>query len=171
MVNLGQNFALRWVTFGLLLAPCFSGMAFSQSVNKYESKLIGRWVVDGESMCANPKFKGAGVYYFYDKAGRLVNELRLPSNNQIQVVRRGIYKSIEVFDESSFVIKTVTQSENLQTKTNYLTTSLIQFSDDFQTQMILDQSMDGVFNIRDSVVLATKQKQSPFHKCDLAEAQ
>jgi len=117
-------------------------------------------------MCANPKFKGAGVYYFYDKAGKLVNELRLPSNNQVQVVRRGTYKSIDVFDESSLVIKTVAQSENLQTKETYLTTSLIQFSDDFQVQSILDQSMNGIFNIRDGVVLATKQKQSPFHKCD-----
>ena len=82
------------------------------------------------------------------------------------MVRRGTYKSIDVFDESSLVIKTVAQSENLQTKETYLTTSLIQFSDDFQVQSILDQSMNGVFNIRDGVVLATKQKQSPFHKCD-----
>ena len=154
------------VALGLVFGLIFSTGVLAQSSNKFESKLIGRWVVDSSTMCANPKFKGAGFYYFYDKAGKLVNELRLPSNNQVQVVRRGTYKSIDVFDESSLVIKTVAQSENLQTKETYLTTSLIQFSDDFQVQSILDQSMNDVFNIRDGVVLATKQKQSPFHKCD-----
>ena len=154
------------VALGLVFGLIFSTGVLAQSSNKFESKLIGRWVVDSSTMCANPKFKGAGFYYFYDKAGKLVNELRLPSNNQVQVVRHGIYKSIDVFDESSLVIKTVAQSESLQTKETYLTTSLIQFSDDFQVQSILDQSMNGVFNIRDGVVLATKQKQSPFHKCD-----
>ena len=154
------------VALGLVFGLIFSTGVLAQSSNKFESKLIGRWVVDSSTMCANPKFKGAGFYYFYDKAGKLVNELRLPSNNQVQVVRRGTYKSIDVFDESSLVIKTVAQSENLQTKETYLTISLIQFSDDFQVQSILDQSMNGVFNIRDGVVLATKQKQSPFHKCD-----
>jgi len=154
------------LALGLVFGLIFSTGVLAQSSNKFESKLIGRWVVDSSTMCANPKFKGAGFYYFYDKAGKLVNELRLPSNNQVQVVRRGTYKSIDVFDESSLVIKTVAQSENLQTKETYLTTSLIQFSDDFQVQSILDQSMNDVFNIRDGVVLATKQKQSPFHKCD-----
>ena len=154
------------LALGLVFCLIFSTGVLAQSSNKFESKLIGRWVVDSSTMCSNPKFKGAGFYYFYDKAGKLVNELRLPSNNQVQVVRRGTYKSIDVFDESSLVIKTVAQSENLQTKETYLTTSLIQFSDDFQVQSILDQSMNGVFNIRDGVVLATKQKQSPFHKCD-----
>ncbi len=165
---LGQDQKMRHLAIGLGLAfgMIFSVGAAAQSSNKFESKLIGRWVVDSQAMCANPKFKGAGVYYFYDKSGKLVNELRLPSNNQVQVVRRGIYKSIEIFDEASLVIKTVAQSENLQTKETYLTTSLIQFSEDFQMQSILDQSMNGSFNIRDSIVLATKQKQSPFHKCD-----
>jgi len=165
---LGQDRKMRGLAIGLGLAfgIIFSDGAAAQSSNKFESKLIGRWVVDGQAMCANPKFKGAGVYYFFDKSGKLVNELRLPSNNQVQVVRRGIYKSIEIFDEESLVIKTVAQSENLQTKETYLTTSLIQFSEDFQMQSILDQSMNGSFNIRDSIVLATKQKQSPFHKCD-----
>ena len=154
------------LALGLVFGLIFSTGVLAQSSNKFESKLIGRWVVDSSTMCANPKFKGAGFYYFYDKAGKLVNELRLPSNNQVQVVRRGTYKSIDVFDESSLVIKTVAQSENLQTKETYLTTSFIQFSYDFQVQSILDQSMNDVFNIRDGVVLATKQKQSPFHKCD-----
>ena len=163
-----QDRIMRCLGFalGLAFGLIFTTGVLAQSPNKFEAKLIGRWVVDSQTMCANPKFKGAGVYYFYDKAGKLVNELRLPSNNQVQVVRRGTYKSIDVFDESSLVIKTVAQSENLQTKETYLTTSLIQFSDDFQVQSILDQSMNGVFNIRDGVVLATKQKQSPFHKCD-----
>ena len=154
------------VAIGFILSACVSSSAFAQSAHQFEEKLIGRWVVDSESMCTNPKFKGAGVYYFYDKAGKLVNELRLPSNHQVQVVRRGTYQSITVFDESSLVIKTLAQSENLQTKETYLTVSLIQFSEDFMVQSILDQSMNGVFNIRDSIVLATKQKQSPFHKCD-----
>ena len=154
------------VALGLAFGLIFTTGVLAQSPNQFESKLIGRWVVDSSTMCTNPKFKGAGFYYFYDKAGKLVNELRLPSNNQVQVVRHGIYKSIDVFDESSLVIKTVAQSESLQTKETYLTTSLIQFSDDFQVQSILDQSMNDVFNIRDGVVLATKQKQSPFHKCD-----
>ena len=154
------------LAIGFVFGSCCLTGAFAQTPNKFESKLIGRWVVDTQTMCTNPKFKGAGFYYFYDKTGKLINELRLPSNNQVQVVRRGTYKSIEVFDESSLVIKTVAQSENLQTKETYLTSSLIQFSDDFQVQSILDQSMNGVFNIRDGVVLATKQKQSPFHKCD-----
>jgi len=161
-----QSRIARCLAIGFVFGSYCLPRAFAQAPNKFESKLIGRWVVDSQTMCANPKFKGAGVYYFYDKAGKLINELRLPSNNQVQVVRRGTYKSIEVFDESSLVIKTVAQSENLQTKETYLTTSLIQFSDDFQVQSILDQSMNGVFNIRDGVVLATKQKQSPFHKCD-----
>jgi hypothetical protein len=154
------------LAIGLVFASYCLPRAFAQNPNQFESKLIGRWVVDSQTMCTNPKFKGAGIYYFYDKAGKLVNELRLPSNNQVQVIRRGSYKSIEVFDESSLVIKTVAQSENLQTKETYLTTSLIQFSDDFQMQSILDQNMNGIFNIRDGVVLATKQRQSPFHKCD-----
>ena len=161
----------RRVALGFVFAFGLMGNLFAQGANKFESKLIGRWVVDGPSMCSSPKFKGAGIYYFYDKTGRLINELRLPGNNQIQVVRRGIFKSIEVFDESSLVIKTISQSENLQTKGTYLTMSLIQFSDDFKIQSILDQSMDGVFNIRDSVVLATKQKQSPFYKCESVEGQ
>ncbi len=148
----------------------FYSIACAQKADQFESKLIGRWVVDTPTMCNNPKFKGSGIYYFYDKNGKLENELRLPGSNQIQVVRRSVIKSIEVFDQSSLVAKTVAQSENLQTKSIYVTSSLIQFSEDFQTQYILDQSMDGVFNIRDSIVLATKQKQSPFHKCEIAEA-
>jgi len=117
-------------------------------------------------MCKSAKFTGAGIYNFYDKAGKLIQELRLPEGGQIKVVRRGTYKSIDIFDQSSLVIKTVMLSENLQSKTSYTTFSLLQFSEDFKTQTILDQSMDGVFNIRDSVILATKQKQSPFYKCD-----
>lgn len=163
-INPRLLFRCAAITLALILS--ISSDAFAQTASKFESKLIGRWVVDSQSMCTNPKFKGAGIYYFYDKAGKLVNELRLPSNNQVQVVRRSTYKSIEVFDESNLVIKTVSQSENLQTKEAYLATSLIQFSEDFMTQSILDQNMNGVFNIRDSIVLATKQKQSPFHKCN-----
>ena len=166
MRTLNQCRIVRCLAIGLVFASYCLPRAFAQIPNQFESKLIGRWVVDSQTMCTNPKFKGAGIYYFYDKAGKLVNELRLPSNNQVQVIRRGSYKSIEVFDESSLVIKTVAQSENLQTKETYLTTSLIQFSDDFQMQSILDQNMSGIFNIRDGVVLATKQRQSPFHKCD-----
>ena len=163
---LKQQATLKPLAMSLLVVLCLSMGTFAQAAGKYEAKLIGRWVVDSESMCNAPQFKGAGFYFFYDKAGKLVNELRLPSKNQIQVMRRGTYKSVEIFDESSLVVKTVAQSENLQTKTTYLTVSLVQFSDDFSTQSILDQSMDGVFNIRDSIVLATKQKQPTFYKCD-----
>ncbi len=123
-------------------------------------------MVDSLAMCKSAKFAGSGMYNFYDKSGKLINELRLPESGQVKVVRRGAYKSIDVFDPSSLVIKTTVQSEHLQTKATYTTVSLIQFSEDFQTQFILDQSMDGVFNIRDSVILATRQKQSPFYKCD-----
>ena len=166
MLRLCQRQIMRRVAIGLVLGLCFVTEVFAQSANQFESKLIGRWVVDSQSMCTNLKFKNAGVYYFYDKNGKLVSELRLPNNNQVQVVKRSTYKSIAVFDETSLVIKTVAQSENLQTKDTYLTTSLIQFSEDFMVQSILDQSMNGVFNIRDSIVLATKQKQSSFYKCE-----
>ena len=156
----------RCAVVSFALATSFSSEGFAQAVNQFESHLVGRWVVDSQSMCKSAKFAGAGIYNFYDKTGKLIHELRLPEGGQVKVVRRGTYKSIEVFDPSSLVIKTAVQSENLQTKAIYTTVSLIQFSEDFKTQFILDQSMDGVFNIRDSVVLATKQKQSPFFRCD-----
>ena len=164
-----QQFLSRCLA--ILCATCalFSSFASAKKADQFESQLIGRWVVDTPAMCNNAKFKGAGIYYFYDKSGKLANELRLPSSKQVQVVRRSLIKSIEVFDESSLVIKTVAQSENLQTNSSYVTSSLIQFSQDFQTQYILDQSMDGIFNIRDSIVLVTKQKQSPFYKCELVD--
>ncbi len=148
------------------LAIGLNSEGFAQAANPFETHLVGRWVVDNPAMCKSAKFAGAGIYNFYDKAGKLTHELRLPEDGQIKVVRRSVYKSIEVFDASSLVIKTTAQSEHFQNKSNYTTVSLIQFSEDFKTQTILDQSMDGVFNIRDSVVLATKQKQSPFYKCE-----
>ena len=153
------------VAFSVLVMGLNSGLS-AQVANQFESHLVGRWVVDNPAMCKSAKFTGAGIYNFYDKAGKLIQELRLPEGGQIKVVRRGTYKSIDIFDQSSLVIKTVMLSENLQSKTSYTTFSLLQFSEDFKTQTILDQSMDGVFNIRDSVILATKQKQSPFYKCD-----
>jgi len=149
-----------------LLLMGLNSAVFAQAAKQFESHLLGRWVVDNPAMCKSTKFAGAGIYNFADKAGKLIQELRLPEGGQVKVVRRGNYKSIEVFDQSSLVIKTVVLSENLQDKTSYTTLSLIQFSEDFKTQTILDQSMDGVFNIRDSVVLANRQKQSPFYKCD-----
>ena len=157
---------LRCVLALCLLVMGLNSEVLAQAANQFESHLVGRWVVDSPAMCKSTKFAGAGIYNFADKAGKLIQELRLPEGGQVKVVRRGTYKSIEVFDQSSLVIKTVVLSENLQAKTSYTTLSLIQFSEDFKTQTILDQSMDGVFNIRDSVVLATRQKQSPFYKCD-----
>ena len=153
------------VAFSVLVMGLNSGLS-AQVANQFESHLVGRWVVDNPAMCKSAKFTGAGIYNFYDKAGKLIQELRLPEGGQVKVVRRGAYKTLDIFDQSSLVIKTVVLSENLQSKTSYTTFSLLQFSEDFKTQTILDQSMDGVFNIRDSVVLATKQKQSPFYKCD-----
>ena len=134
--------------------------------SNYASKLIGRWVVDNPEMCSDPKFKDAGLFYFFDKNGKLLNELRLPNNGQIQIIRRSIYQSIAIYDESNLVIKTAVLAENFTTKESYKTNSLIQFSEDYKTQFLLDQEMDGKFNIRDSIVLATKQKQSPFYKCE-----
>jgi hypothetical protein len=162
-----MQFKLRNVIVCISLALIASPEIHAQvDVKKLESHLIGRWVVDAQNMCVNPKFTGAGIFYYYDKSGKLINELRLPGNGQIQVVRRSVFKNIEEFDQSNSVYKTTAQSENLQNKSNYLTVSLIQFSEDFHTMYLLDQSMDGVFNIRDSVVLATRQKQSPFFKCE-----
>jgi len=157
---------LRYVLAFCTLAMGLNSEIFAQAANQFEAHLAGRWVVDSPVMCKSAKFAGAGIYIFLDKSGKLIHELRLPEGGQVKVVKRGIYKSIDVFDLSSLVIKTIVLSENLQTKSSYTTFSLIQFSEDFKTQTILDQSMDGVFNIRDSVVLATRQKQSPFYKCD-----
>jgi len=153
------------VAFSVLVMGLNSGLS-AQVANQFESHLVGRWVVDNPAMCKSAKFTGAGIYNFYDKAGKVIQELRLPEGGQIKVVRRSAYKSIEVIDPTSLVIRTTAQSEHFQNKSSYTTVSLIQFSEDFNTQYILDQSMDGVFNIRDSIVLATKQKQSPFFKCD-----
>lgn len=167
-----MTFKLMVQYYCLLIAGfiCFSGNAWPESATKFESKLLGRWVVDSDAMCTNPKFKDAGIYYFLDKSGKLTSELRLSVNGQIQVIRRSIYQSVTIFDQDNLVIKTVAKSENLKEKTTYTTTSLLQFSEDFSKQYLLDQGMDGHFNIRDGIVLVNKQKQSPFYRCEAGES-
>ena len=160
----------KWISrsFIAFLAAlyCLAIGAAEQENIKFSSKFTGRWVVDNKSLCSDPKFKDSGLFYYVDSSGKLISELRLPNKQKVQVARRSIYQSIIVIDESSLVVKTIVLAENYETKESYKTTSLIQFSDDFQTQFLLDQDMNGTYNIRDSVVLATKQKQSPFYKCD-----
>ena len=161
-----QKWIIRNLIVFLTALYCTATSSAEQGGINFESKFTGRWVVDNKSLCSDSKFKDAGLFYYLDKNGKLISELRLPNNNKIQVARRSVYQSIAVFDQASLVIKTIVLAENFETKESYKTTSLIQFSEDFMTQFLLDQDMDGKYNIRDSIVLATKQKQSPFYKCD-----